>query len=175
MDQTAFPARRQQCERTRQHSNHPPRPCRDRFLSHLRYVAPRRFTTLRIPCVMRVNATSGLFQRLRVPRSITADKLFKKPVQQGRSNARGRGVPLRYVEPRSDERTPLAGFFNSLSDAPGARALDQVRLLLLELLHHQGDGFLWTFHRSDQASAQLFEEFLFGRCGPDQNDRLPCL
>ncbi len=28
--------------------------------------------------------------------------------------AKGRGVPLRYVEPTSDARTKLAGFFNSL-------------------------------------------------------------
>lgn len=38
----------------------------------------------------------------------------KKAIQQGRSNARGRGVPLRYVEPLSDARTPLVDFFRIL-------------------------------------------------------------
>lgn len=37
--------------------------------------------------------------------------MFKKPVQRGRSGARGRVVPLRYVEPRSDARTKLDGLF----------------------------------------------------------------
>jgi len=78
--------------------------------------------------------------------STTLLRWLKRPIQQGRSNARRRGVPLRYVEPQSDARTPLAGFFNSLSDAPRARALNQIRLLLLELLHHQGYGFFGTFH-----------------------------
>jgi len=39
-------------------------------------------------------------------------------VQEGRparpQRAKRRGVPLRYVEPLSDARTKLAGFFNSL-------------------------------------------------------------
>lgn len=38
----------------------------------------------------------------------------KKAIQQGRSNARGRGVPLRYVELLSDARTPLVDFFRIL-------------------------------------------------------------
>ena len=38
----------------------------------------------------------------------------KKAVQQGRSNAKRGGVPLRYVEPLSDARTPLAGCFRIL-------------------------------------------------------------
>jgi hypothetical protein len=41
-------------------------------------------------------------------------RLFKKAVRQGRSERRGRGVPLWYVEPLSEARTPLADFFNSL-------------------------------------------------------------
>ena len=38
----------------------------------------------------------------------------KQAVQQGRSNAKRGGVPLRYVEPLSDARTPLADFFRIL-------------------------------------------------------------
>ena len=44
---------------------------------------------------------------------------------------------------------------NRLLDAPGARALNQIRLLLLELFHHEGDGFFRTFHRGDQAASAL--------------------
>ena len=40
--------------------------------------------------------------------------MFKKAAQRGRSDAKGRGVPLRYVEPRSDARTKLVDFFNIL-------------------------------------------------------------
>ena len=114
-------------------------------------------------------------------------RLFKKFAQQGRSNARRRShmllthpepaktgffAHMRYVEPESDGRTKLGDCFSRLLDAPGARALNQIRLLLLELFHHEGDGFFRTFHRGDQASAQFFEEFLFRRRGSDQNDRL---
>ena len=114
-------------------------------------------------------------------------RLFKKFAQQGRSNARRRSphasyppracqdrlfAHMRYVEPESDARTKLGDCFSRLLDAPGARALNQIRLLLLELFHHEGDGFFRTFHRGDQASAQFFEEFLFRRRGSDQNDRL---
>ena len=38
-------------------------------------------------------------------------RMRKKFVQQGRSERRGVGVPLWYVEPLSDARTPLAEFF----------------------------------------------------------------
>ena len=78
--------------------------------------------------------------------STTLLRWLKRPIQQGRSNANRRGVPLRYVESESDARTKLGGCFSHLLDAPGARALDQIRLLLLELFHHQGDGFFGTFH-----------------------------
>ena len=37
--------------------------------------------------------------------------MVKKAVQRGRSDARRRGVPLRYVEPLSDARTKLVDFF----------------------------------------------------------------
>ena len=40
--------------------------------------------------------------------------MVKKAVQRGRSDARRRGVPLRYVEPLSDARTKLADFFTIL-------------------------------------------------------------
>jgi hypothetical protein len=41
-------------------------------------------------------------------------RMRKQAVQQGRSNAKRGGVPLRYVEPLSDARTPLAGCFRIL-------------------------------------------------------------
>ena len=44
----------------------------------------------------------------------TASRLFKKAVQQGRSKRRGEAYSVRYVEPLSAARTPLADFFNSL-------------------------------------------------------------
>jgi hypothetical protein len=40
--------------------------------------------------------------------------MFKKAVQQGRSERRGEAYSVLYVEPRRDARTPLAGFFNIL-------------------------------------------------------------
>ncbi len=42
--------------------------------------------------------------------------MLKKTVQQGRSERRSEGVPLRYVEGLSDARTKLAGFFSILED-----------------------------------------------------------
>jgi hypothetical protein len=39
--------------------------------------------------------------------------MLKKAVQQGRSEQRGEAT-LRYVEPLSDARTPLADFFSIL-------------------------------------------------------------
>ena len=41
-------------------------------------------------------------------------RLFKKAVQQGRSERRGESYFGPYVEPLSGARTKLAGFFNSL-------------------------------------------------------------
>jgi hypothetical protein len=43
-----------------------------------------------------------------------ARRLFKKIVQEGRSERRGDAYSVLYVEPLSDARTPLADFFNSL-------------------------------------------------------------
>jgi hypothetical protein len=41
-------------------------------------------------------------------------RLFRKTVQQGRSQCRGEAYSLPYVEPLNAARTPLAGFINSL-------------------------------------------------------------
>ena len=41
-------------------------------------------------------------------------RLFRKAVQQGRSERRGEAYSGSYVEPLSEARTPLAGFVNSL-------------------------------------------------------------
>jgi hypothetical protein len=43
-----------------------------------------------------------------------ACRLFRKAVQQGRSERRGDAYSVPYVEPLSDVRTPLADFVNSL-------------------------------------------------------------
>jgi hypothetical protein len=40
--------------------------------------------------------------------------MFKKVVQRGRSERRGEAYSVPYVEPLSDARTKLAGFFNIL-------------------------------------------------------------
>ena len=45
-----------------------------------------------------------------------ARRLFRKAVEQGRSERRGESYSLPYVEPLSDARTPLASFVNSLLD-----------------------------------------------------------
>jgi hypothetical protein len=43
-----------------------------------------------------------------------ACRLFRKTVQQGRSERRGEAYSVPFVEPLSDARTPLADFVNSL-------------------------------------------------------------
>jgi hypothetical protein len=40
--------------------------------------------------------------------------MFKKAVQRGRSERRGEAYSVPYVEPLSEARTKLAGFFNIL-------------------------------------------------------------
>ena len=42
-------------------------------------------------------------------------RMFKKPVQRGRSERRPEAYPLGYVEDLNDARTKLAGFFNILT------------------------------------------------------------
>lgn len=50
-----------------------------------------------------------------LPDALTiARRLFKKTFQRGRSERRGEAYPVPYVEPLSDVRTKLEGFFNSL-------------------------------------------------------------
>jgi hypothetical protein len=41
-------------------------------------------------------------------------RMFKKPVQRGRSERRPEAYPLGYVEDLSEVRTKLAGFFDIL-------------------------------------------------------------
>ena len=43
-----------------------------------------------------------------------ACRLFRKAIQQGRSERRGDAYSVPYVEPLNDARTPLADFVNSL-------------------------------------------------------------
>jgi hypothetical protein len=47
-----------------------------------------------------------------------ACRLFRKAVQQGRSERRGESYSVPYVEPLSDARTMLADFVNSLLAIP---------------------------------------------------------
>jgi hypothetical protein len=44
-------------------------------------------------------------------------RMFKKAVQQGHSERRGEAYSVLYVEPLSEARTKLAGFFNILLEA----------------------------------------------------------
>ena len=53
-------------------------------------------------------------------------RLFKKAVQQGRSERRGESYFVPYVEPLSDARTMLAGFFNSLLATSTYEAISRV-------------------------------------------------
>ena len=46
-------------------------------------------------------------------------RMLKKFVQQGRSTRRGDAYSVRYVEPLSKARTPLAGFFSILLGVVG--------------------------------------------------------
>ena len=46
-------------------------------------------------------------------------RMLKKAVQQGRSERRGEGRTLRYIEPLSEARTPLADFFSILLEYDG--------------------------------------------------------
>ena len=55
--------------------------------------------------------------------SSKARRLFKKTVQQGRSERRGDAYSVPYVEPLGDARTPLADFFNSLLALRSRRAI----------------------------------------------------
>jgi hypothetical protein len=48
--------------------------------------------------------------------SSMACRLFRKAVQQGRSERRDESYSVPYVEPLSDARTKLADFVNSLLD-----------------------------------------------------------
>ena len=48
-----------------------------------------------------------------------ACRLFRKAVQQGRSERRGESYSLPYVEPLSEAGTPLADFVNSLLSGIG--------------------------------------------------------
>ena len=76
--------------------------------------------------------------------------MVKKVVQRGRSNVRRRGVPLRYVEPRSDARTKPAAFFTILS----ARIIHECRREAFETEARRGCSHV----RPTQAYWQSVEE-----------------
>ncbi|OYT21241.1 MAG: hypothetical protein CCU26_02210, partial [Nitrospira sp. UW-LDO-01] len=52
-------------------------------------------------------------------------RLFRKAIQQGRSERRGESYSLPYVEPLSEARTPLVDFVNSLL---GISKIDPARM-----------------------------------------------
>jgi hypothetical protein len=58
--------------------------------------------------------TIGLKEAMRG--SSKASRLLKKSAQQGRSERGGEACFVLHVEPLSDARTMLAGFFNNLLD-----------------------------------------------------------
>ena len=70
-----------------------------------------------------MNTRSVLTNWMTIPEDTTPEiadgnsmayRLFRKAVQQGRSERRGESYSVPYVEPLSDARTMLAGFFNNL-------------------------------------------------------------
>ncbi len=61
-------------------------------------------------------------------------RLFRKVVQQGRSERRGDAYPLWYGEPLSDARTLLANFINGLL---AKRGHDGVILISCQSMHPQ--------------------------------------
>ena len=70
-------------------------------------------------------------------------RLFKKAVQQGRSERRGESYFVPYVEPLSDARTMLAGFFNSLLRRRGYdHATDARSSRWVEALQSDDEDFL---------------------------------
>ena len=81
--------------------------------------------SLRAPSSVLTNTFSKLKrQAFKVSNgSRVARRLFRKAVQQGRSERRGESYSLPYVEPLSDARTPLADFVNSLLETPTGRQI----------------------------------------------------
>ncbi len=68
--------------------------------------------------------------RIWIPR-----RLFRKTVQQGRSERRGESYSVPYGEPLSDARTPLADFLNSLLTERHHAVQRHLRPLLLIIRH----------------------------------------
>ena len=54
--------------------------------------------------------------------------MLKKAVQQGRSERRGEGCTLRYVESLSEARTTQADFFSLLLDIGELMTADEAKL-----------------------------------------------
>ena len=54
-----------------------------------------------------------------------SSRMLKKAVQQGRSKRRGNVYSVRYGEPLSEVRTPLAGFFNVLLEVRSSTSRHQ--------------------------------------------------
>jgi hypothetical protein len=62
-------------------------------------------------------------------------RMFKKPVQRGRSERKGEAYVIWYVEPLSDARTKLAGFFNVLlADEVGVQPTEGLNGECLDLV-----------------------------------------
>ncbi len=78
-------------------------------------------------------------------------RLFKKTVQQGRSECRAEAYPLGYVEGLNDARTMLAGFFNSVLACASAVEHKGDRPVVHQFdLHMRGKDP--SFHASAQSS-----------------------
>lgn len=95
----------------------------------------RRNGTHKLSGTLRPGDSVCLLERL----VLRYNRRLKKFVQQGRSNARRRGVPLRYVELLSDARTMLADFFTIRLVMRVQKF--RVRMLVVEFGEVAMDGF----------------------------------
>ena len=83
-----------------------------------------------------------------------ACRLFRKAVQQGRSERRGESYFVPYIEPLRDARTLLAGFVNSLIITPHCLRARPPALLRRPTLHRPGHLKHRQIHNDDDRTHQ---------------------
>jgi hypothetical protein len=73
-----------------------------------------------------------IFERFTLEHLKMPHRMLKKAAQQGRSERRGDAYSVRYVEPLSEVRTPLADFFSILLGRriPQQRESNKAKLLV---------------------------------------------
>ncbi len=95
----------------------------------------------------------------------------KKAVQQGRSERRGESCSVPYVEPLSDARTPLAGFFRILlGNGCSRHRFSMVDIHLFKILPSRGErrsAVSYELHESPEIIDRQVELFETG-CQPLQ-------